>query len=589
MPEFRVTPTGFTLDGAPHRVLSGAAHYFRTHPAQWADRLAMLRAMGLTCVETYVAWNVHEPRPGEYRMDGGADLGRFLDLAAEAGLHAIVRPGPYICAEWENGGLPAWLGTRLRCADPSYLSLVDRWFDVLLPVIVERQVTRGGNVLMVQVENEYGSYGDDADYLAHLADGLRRRGVDVPLFTSDGGTEFMLTGGSVPGVLSTVNFGSRARAEFAVAQRFRPDEPRMCMEYWNGWFDHWGEEHVTRDATDAAQVLDDILAAGASVNLYMAHGGTNFGCWAGANRGEPYASGRYQPTVTSYDYDAPMDERGAPTEKYHRFREVLARYSDSPPPEPPTMPDLLAPQRIPLGERTPLRALAAAATVRRAYPPGFAELGVTHGVVRYRTRVPGPRPELPLIVDGLADRAHAFVDGTPAGILDRDGTVELPLAVPAGGAEVELLVESMGRVNYGPALGEDKGVAAVRHHQQYLFGWTAEAFPLDGTPAVPWGTAAHDTPGPAYHRGTLTVDEPRDAYLAVPGGGKGYVWVNGFGLGRYWDRGPQHTLYLPAPVLRAGPNEVVVLELDATDPGPVEIRDTPELAGTRTSGVVTTP
>lgn len=264
MAGFRVGEDDFEVDGRPVRLLSGALHYFRVHEEQWGHRLAMLRAMGLNCVETYVPWNLHEPRPGELR-DVGA-LGRFLDAVREAGLWAIVRPGPYICAEWENGGLPHWLtgplGSRVRTRDGEFLAAVDRWFAALLPQVVERQYDRGGPVIMVQVENEYGSYGSDQVYLARLADGLRGLGVTAALFTSDGPDDHMLTGGSVPGVLATANFGSNARGGFETLRRHRPKGPLMCMEFWCGWFDHWGADHVVRDAEARRRLCGRSWSAG---------------------------------------------------------------------------------------------------------------------------------------------------------------------------------------------------------------------------------------------------------------------------------------------------------------------------------------
>jgi beta-galactosidase len=589
---FEISPEGFLLDGRPLRLLSGALHYFRTLPEQWPHRLRMLRALGLNTVETYVPWNLHEPRPGTYDFEGIADLGAFLRAAKGAGLHAIVRPSPYICAEWENGGLPWWLMTdrnlRPRTGDPAYLAHVERWYDRLVPLIAEHQVTRGGNVLMVQIENEYGSYGTDTGYLEHLARALRDRGIDVPLFTSDGPEDFFLTGGGVPGRLATVNFGSRAEEAFATLRRFRPDDPPMCMEFWCGWFDHWGEKHVVRDPEDAADTLRRILAAGASVNLYMAHGGTNFGTWAGANTKDPATGSHYQPTVTSYDYDAPIDERGAPTPKFWAFREVLAEYGEVPPPEPEPLPPLLPPGRIRLTETVMLADALPALSgdpIRSPAPPSFEDLGLAHGLVRYTTTVPGPRAAYPLTVRGLADRAHVSVDGEPIAVLERDAEGEPPrFAVPdAAGARLELLVESMGRVNYGSRVGEDrKGVRDVLHTQQLLHGWTAEPVPLGhGTPdRVPWaapGPGTGRTGGQAFHRGHWDVDGQGDAYLALPGWGKGYVWVNGFCLGRYWERGPQETLYLPWPLLHPGRNEIVVLELDGCDEPVVEVRDRPGL------------
>ncbi|MFC5181145.1 glycoside hydrolase family 35 protein [Actinomadura harenae] len=567
-------------------LLSGALHYFRVLPEQWPHRLAMLRAMGLDTVETYLAWNLHEPERGRFVLGGRADVGRFLDLAADAGLDAIVRPGPYICAEWDNGGLPSWLladrSARLRCHDRAYLGHVARYFDAVLPAVVERQRTRGGNVVMVQVENEYGAYGTDRRYLEWVRDALRERGVDVPLRTSDPPTDYVLAGGVVPGVAAAVNFGHDPETAFATLARYRPDDPPMCMEFWDGWFDHWGERHSTRDAADAANVLERILATGASVNLYMAHGGTNFGTTAGANLGGDESTGAYQPTVTSYDYNAPIDERGAPTAKFHAFREVLAKYQARAIPEPEAMPPVLPAGTVRLDETLRLLDVPPAKVAEAVVPPTFEELGLHHGLVLYRTRVPGPRGAHDLHLDGLADRAHVYIDGALAAVLERSGETSAPVGVPGGSATLEILVESMGRVNYGPGLGDRKGlVGGVRHARQFLHGWTAATYPVDDISHLPWGRRDRAGRGPVFHRGVLDVGEPRDGYLALPDWTKGYAWVNGFCLGRYWDRGPQRTLYVPWPLLRRGANELVVLELDGVADPVAEIRTTPDLGAHR--------
>ncbi|MFD9130167.1 glycoside hydrolase family 35 protein [Kitasatospora sp. NPDC059571] len=582
--------TGFRLDGRPLRILSGALHHFRTRPEQWPARLASLRAMGLNTVETYTAWNVHEPAPGRYEREG--ELGAFLDEAARQGLWAIVRPGPYICAEWDNGGLPGWLtartGRRTRTSDPAYLAAVDAWFDRLLPAVVERQADLGGPVLMVQVENEYGSFGSDRAYLGHLADGLRRRGVTVPLFTSDGPEDHMLTGGTLPGVPATVNFGSDPEAAFAALRRHRPGDPLFCMEFWNGWFDHWGRPHHTRDADEAAGVLRRILAAGASVNLYMAHGGSNFGTGAGANHADPpfnstdWTHSPYQPVTTSYDYDAPLDERGAPTAKFEAFRAVLAefaaahpdeaRFRDDREPALPELPPVLAAAPVELTESA---ALPFGPALASPVPPSFEELGLEHGLVRYTADVPGPRPLLPLTVEGLRDRAVLRVDGERRAQWERGAEVEPP-AVP-GGVRIELLVESLGRVNYGPLVGETKGIGGVRHERQYLHGWLAEPLALDPLPAAEFGPdpAGGAGDGERLVRGVLDLEATGDAFLAVPGGVRGYLWVNGFLLGRYDARGPQTALYCPQPLLHPGRNEITVLELGAARPQKVELRAAP--------------
>lgn len=576
MSEFMVGDTDFLLDGRPVRLLSGALHYFRVREEQWAHRLGLLRAMGLNCVETYVPWNLHEPAPGRYRDT--EVLGRFLDAVREAGLWAIVRPGPYICAEWENGGLPYWLtgelGARVRTRDERYLEHLDRWLRQLLPEVVPRQIDRGGPVLMVQVENEYGSYGSDQVYLRHVADLLRAEGVAVPLCTSDGPEDHMLSGGSVPGVLATVNFGSGAAAAFETLRRHRPAGPLMCMEFWCGWFDRWGGEHVVRDAGDAARALREILECGASVNVYMAHGGTNFAGWAGANRGGgAMHDGPLEPDTTSYDYDAPVDELGRPTEKFWAFREVLAEYADGPLPEPPPAPASLgAPATAGLTGWADLDAVLDAVgdpAVERPLPPTFEELGVERGLVHYRVDVPGPRQPYPLVARELRDIAVVYVDGVRAGVLTEDEPELKPIAGPA---RVDLWVESLGRVNYGPRSGEPKGIAGgVLHERQYLHGVRARALrleSLDDVASVPFARVPEGGPRGLY-RGTVEVSGAGDALLELPGWTRGFVWVNGVNLGRYWSVGPQRALYVPGPVLREGGNDVWVLEFEAAGEAPV--------------------
>ncbi|MPY58953.1 glycoside hydrolase family 35 protein [Streptomyces spongiae] len=563
--EFSVGDSDFLLDGRPVRLLSGALHYFRVHEEHWGHRLAMLRAMGLNCVETYVPWNLHEPRPGEFREVG--QLGRFLDAAREAGLWAIVRPGPYICAEWENGGLPHWVTGQLRTRDERFLEPVERWFRRLLGEVVPRQIDRGGPVIMVQIENEYGSYGTDQVYLRRLADLVRAEGVTVPLFTTDGPEDHMLTGGSIPGLLATATFGSRGREAFDVLRRHRPTGPLMCMEWWCGWFTYWGGEQAARDAEDAARSLREILECGASVNLYMAHGGTNFAGWSGANRGGgTLHDGPLHPDVTSYDYDAPIDEYGRPTEKFWRLREVLAEYADGPLPDVPPAPAAL-------GEAVPARLTAWAPledvlesrggpSVEAPMPPTFEELDVDRGLVRYSVEIPGPREPYPLLARGLRDLAVVYVDGERAGVLTED---EPQLKEPvAGPARVELWVESLGRANYGPRLGEPKGITGgVLHERAFVHGVRARGLrvdALDDIEGVPFRELPEEG-APGLYRGTFEVRGAGDALLKLPGWTRGFVWVNGFNLGRYWSVGPQDELYVPGPVLREGANDLWVLEL----------------------------
>ena len=298
--------TSFRLHGKKFHIYSGAMHYFRILPQYWEDRLQKLKAAGFNTVETYVCWNLHEPQKGQFDFSGRLDLVRFLETAQKVGLYALVRPGPYICAEWDFGGLPAWLlrerDLRLRCSDPRFLGHVADYFRVLLPKLLPLQCSRGGNLLALQVENEYGSYGNDKTYLRFLRDLIRSCGVEVPLFTSDGPASSMLSGGTVEGAWPTVNFGSGADKAFQALERLSGRGPRMCTEFWCGWFDHWGEKHHTRDTAEMLRELSLLLEQDASFSLYMFHGGTNFGFTAGANQ---YI--RYNPTVTSYDYDAPLN------------------------------------------------------------------------------------------------------------------------------------------------------------------------------------------------------------------------------------------------------------------------------------------
>lgn len=562
-------------DGQPHRVLSGALHYFRVHPDLWRHRLQSLQAMGLNCVETYVPWNLHEPHPGEFVFEGLGDLEGFLDLAAELGLDAIVRPGPYICAEWDAGGLPVWLlaeqSVPLRCADPGWLAAVERWFDELIPRIAARQSTRGGNVVMVQVENEYGSYGDDRAYLERVRDMVVERGIEVPLFTSDGPTDFMLTGGSVDGALSTVNFGSRAVEAFDTQRRHRPDDPLFCMEFWCGWFTHWGHPVDARPADEVAAELASLLEAGGSVNIYMAHGGTNFAGWSGANLDGPHQDQHYRPTVTSYDYLAPIDELGRPTDLFRAMQRVLAPYHDGPLPELPPAPPVLDDQDLRVDASAPLGPVFdAQPEITVPVAPSFDELGIQYGLARYRTQIPGPRAAKPLILPELADLARISVDGDPIGLVERDATEFPDLEVTGESAEVELVVEAMGRVNYGPRMRDLKGLGPVRHERQYVFGFTAAAVDLTSLPDLEWGEPVTGTEA-HFHRVRFHVDRPGDSLLVLPGWQRGHLWVNGFALGRYWDRGPQDSYYLPGPLLHPGDNEIVLLEMGSGS-GPVQLR-----------------
>ncbi|MET4158603.1 beta-galactosidase family protein [Agromyces sp. PvR057] len=566
MPNFSIGDTDFLLDGSPHRVLSGALHYFRVHPDQWRESIRKARLMGLNAIETYVPWNEHAPTRGEFRTAGQLDLARFLDLVHAEGMHAIVRPGPYICAEWHDGGLPSWLvadeAIVLRSHDEAYLAAVGEYLDEVYAIVRPRQVQLGGPVILVQIENEYGAYGADQDYLSRLTELTREHGIDVPLTTVDQPFDEMLENGSLDGLHRTGSFGSRVGERLATLRRHQPSGPLMCSEFWCGWFDSWGEIHHTTSAEDAARELDELLAAGASVNVYMFHGGTNFGFTGGAND-----KGTYRPIATSYDYDAPLAEDGTPTEKFWRFREVISKYAPVPEEVPAERAD--APEldvlldrstslwSVPIFESQPFDRL-----------PVAAEFGSIRGFMRYSTQIEHGG----LLAFGeVRDRAQVFVDGAFVGTLDRELHERvLPLPDDARG-ELTVLVENLGGVNYGPRLGEAKGlIAPATLDGVPLTEWSAAPILLDDLAAVRTALAAGPgagskragapLSGPVFASGTFEVESSADLQLELTGWTKGVVWVNGVNLGRYWSRGPQRTLYVPAPVVRAGENELVIFE-----------------------------
>lgn len=586
--QLQIANRQFQWDGKPLQIISGAIHYFRVVPEYWEDRLLKLKACGFNTVETYLPWNLHEPKEGQFCFEGIADVERFVRIAEKVGLHVILRPSPYICAEWELGGLPAWLlrytDMKLRCMDEVYLEKVDKYYDALLPRLVPLLSTNGGPVIAMQIENEYGSYGNDQAYLNYLKDGLIRRGVDVLLFTSDGPLDGMLQGGSVPGVLASVNFGSRPEEAFDKFREYRPDEPLMCMEFWNGWFDHWMKPHHTRDAKDAADVFDRMLQMGASVNFYMFHGGTNFGFYNGANYHD-----KYEPTITSYDYDSPLSECGDITEKYEAVRSVVTAFYEKNNMEMPDLPELPAsnPKKgygtITMTQKADMLDQLAhlSEPVKSVSPVPMEMLGQNYGFIVYSTHISGPRTGEHLHIQDVHDRAQVFLDGVYQGTTERWNPKSFPLDIPAGGAKLDIVVENMGRVNYGPKLKDYKGITeGVRMNGQFLFDWTIYPLPLEDTSSVQFTdvtVSEERTDRPVFYKGEFDVEEIADTFILLEGWSKGVVWINGFNLGRYWKEGPQKTLYLPAPLLRKGCNEFVVFELHHTDQAQVELVDQPDL------------
>ncbi len=566
----------FLLDGKPFQVISGEMHYARIPRAYWRDRLRMAKAMGLNAVTTYVFWNWHEPEPGVYDFSGNRDVAEFVREAQQEGLYVILRPGPYSCAEWDFGGFPAWLlkdpTMAVRSRDPKFLAAAHAWLLRLGKELAPLQIGNGGPIIAVQVENEYGSYGDDHTYMEDIHHMLIDAGfTKAQLYTADGAKQ--VPRGSLPELPAVINFGSgEAQKSFATLKQLRPDGPMMAGEYWDGWFDHWGAPHAAGDGDQQAKDLDWMLRQGHSASMYMFHGGTSFGWMNGANsNGE-----NYEPDVTSYDYNAPLDESGRPTPKYYRFRDIIAKDTGVTPPPVPTTPPTMTVPAMSLAEGVSLWKTLPA-PMHSEQPISMETLNQAYGYILYRTQVDGPVTG-DLTIDTLHDYAQVYVDGTLVGTIDRRlGQHRLALHVTAHHGRLDILVENTGRVNFGPALpGERAGiVGSVTLAGKVLTGWDIFSLPML-TPGALRYTDRHCS-GPCFYRASFTVTTPRDTFLDTSALNKGEVWLNGHALGRFWNVGPEKTLYVPAPWLKAGRNEVVVFDLEGKPGQKIEGLDHPVL------------
>ncbi|XP_004085513.3 beta-galactosidase isoform X1 [Oryzias latipes] len=599
----------FRKDGQRFRFISGSIHYSRIPRVYWKDRLVKMYMAGLNAIQTYIPWNYHEESPGMYNFSGDRDVEYFLKLAQDIGLLVILRPGPYICAEWEMGGLPAWLLSKkdivLRSSDPDYVAAVDTWMGKLLPMMKPYLYQNGGPIITVQVENEYGSYfACDYNYMRHLTKLFRSHlGEDVVLFTTDGAGLNYLKCGAIQGLYATVDFGpgSNITAAFEAQRHAEPHGPLVNSEFYTGWLDHWGSRHSVVSPDLVAKSLNQQLAMGANVNMYMFIGGTNFGYWNGAN--SPYSA---QPT--SYDYDAPLTEAGDLTEKYFAIREVIRMYRRIPEgPVPPSTPKYAYGAVTMKKLQTvadALEILSFSGPVKSTYPQTFIDLNQAYGYVLYRTTLPvtcsEPTP-LSSPLNGVHDRAYVSVDGVAAGILERNKVISINVTGKAG-SQLDMLVENMGRINYGKGINDFKGlVSNLTLGKDTLTGWTMYGLSIDD--AVSQGRLG-ETPSawanppqpaslstPAFYGGSFIIpdgipDLPQDTYIKLPNWRKGQIWINGVNLGRYWPaRGPQMTLFVPVNLLStAAPNNVTVLELEGASCNPqpctVEFSATPILNAT---------
>lgn len=584
----------FYMDSKPFDIYSGAMHYFRTVPEYWEDRLTKLKAAGFNTVETYVCWNLHEKKPGEFDFSGILDIEKYLEIAQKVGLYAIVRPGPYICAEWDFGGLPAWLlkdkNMQIRCMYPDYLKCVERFYKELLPRLVPHLESHGGNIIAMQVENEYGSYGNDKDYLRYVEKLTRDCGIDCLLFTSDENTNNMISGGSLPDIYKVLNFGSRSRTAFNVLKGFENDGPNMCGEFWCGWFDHWRDKHHTRNSLEIVNEIKGFIDNGASFNMYMFHGGTNFGFTAGANHNQGHG---YEPTVTSYDYCAMLTEWGDYTPAYHAVRKLLCEKQGIEPPELPESPKLQSIGKVELTETASLFENLDNIGEKHhvPVPEGMEYFGQNFGLIYYETTLKGNYNASPMYVKNVHDFAEVYFDGEKKTSIDRtlysvEGKTTLkdvifkkkkgessPFLMPAlsGERKIGVLVDTMGRVNYGRNMLDRKGISDIYLGIQRLMNYDVWTLPLDNLDKLKYSSSVKKEE-PVFLKGSFKTDSKADCFIHLDGFNRGCVYINGFNLGRFWKVGPQKSLYIPGTLLK-DENEIIVFNIGGYSKPTVSITD----------------
>lgn len=596
---FTVGDKTFLLNGKPFVVKAAELHYPRIPRPYWEHRIKMCKALGMNTVCLYVFWNIHEQQEGKFDFTGNNDVAEFCRLAQRNGLYVIVRPGPYVCAEWEMGGLPWWLlkkkDIRLREPDPYFMERVKLFERKVGEQLASLTIQNGGPIIMVQVENEYGSYGENKAYVSAIRDIVRQSGFDkVTLFQCDWASNFEKNG--LDDLVWTMNFGTGADIDqqFRRLGELRPNAPQMCSEFWSGWFDKWGARHETRPAKAMVEGIDEMLSKGISFSLYMTHGGTSFGHWAGAN------SPGFAPDVTSYDYDAPINEYGQATPKYWELRHTMEKYNDGgklpAPPKAPmpviTIPKFVFTEYAPLGN-------GMGSSVQSRDIRSFEDMDMGWGIADYSTALPKIPVESMLTLNEPHDFAQVFVDGKYIGKIDRvknEKTLMLPPVEK--GAELCIRIEAMGRINFGRAIKDYKGITKEvtistemdGHEASWnLKNWTIVPIPDNYETAVKALSVGTETSKrtrqhaklltkAGYYRGHFTLRKPGDTFLNMEAFGKGQVYVNGHAIGRFWNIGPQQTLYLPGCWLKQGRNEVIVLDVVGPKGEPTSFgQDKPEL------------
>ena len=576
----------FLLDGKPFHVISGEMHYPRIPREYWRARFKMARAMGLNAVTTYVFWNVHEPTPGRYDFAGNADIAEFIREAQQEGLWVILRPGPYVCAEWEFGGYPAWLlkerTTVVRSSDPKFMEPATRWIKRLGQELAPLQVGSGGPILLVQVENEYGSFGDDHDYMQRNRQALVDAGfTKAQLYTADGPAE--VPNGSLPDLPVGINFdGNRtdqAAKSFAILKKERPDSPPFNSEFWAGWFDHWGGEHAHTSAQIQTANLSWILEHGYSVSIYMFHGGTDFGWMNGANSDDKRPK-EYQPDVTSYDYDSALDESGRPTPKYFSFRDAIAKITGI---TPPTVPQVAAPIAIPAIKFTQAASLwdNLPKPIESAHPLTMEDIGQNYGWILYRARAKWSTGHVVAHDYAVVYFDRERVAGTPLDRTKGNSSFEVTdtaLAPRHKDRELDLLVENTGRINFSHQLrSERKGI--VKYEPPADLGaapkWQIFPLPMDNLASLKF--TKKPCTGPCFYRASFSVASPADTFLDTSQLTKGQLWINSHAMGRFWNIGPQKTLYVPGPWLKKGANDIIVFDVNGSSDHTVEGLTKPNL------------
>ncbi len=570
---FEIGNKTFLLNGKPFVVKAAEMHYPRIPREYWEHRIKMCKALGMNTICLYVFWNIHEPQEGKFDFTGNSDVAAFCKLAQKQGMYVIVRPGPYVCAEWEMGGLPWWLlkkkDIKLRKQDPYFMERVRLFMTEVGKQLKDLQLVNGGNILMVQVENEYGAYGTDKPYVAEIRDIVKASGFDqAPLFQCDWSSNFQ--NNALDDLLWTINFGTGANIEeqFNRLKELRPETPLMCSEFWSGWFDHWGAKHETRSADALVAGMKEMLDKNISFSLYMTHGGTSFGHWAGAN------FPGYVPDCTSYDYDAPINESGQTTPKYFKVQDLLKNYL----PEGntlPAVPDSIPTISIPVITFTEtamlFNNLPEPKTSEHIQSMEFFDQG--WGSMLYRTTLQKSDARQFIKVTEAHDWAQIFIDGEKIGTLNRlKGEASLSLPPVKEDAVLDILVEAMGRRNFGAGVLDYKGITEkveIINEQgaTELKNWQVYNFPVDHSFAqsMKYQKSAGTHAGPAYYRAFFDLDKTGDTFLDMTNWKKGMVYVNGHNIGRFWEIGPQQTLYMPGCWLKKGKNEIIVLDLAGSE------------------------